>query len=129
LRYELDDEATLKAQRCPCGRGLPLLEPVHGKIRPMLRLPNGHLKSSTGLTMPLNFIGGFRQFQLIQKSADHLLVRLAFDNSWCGDYADRVRQLVHDFFEAPIRVDIEALDRLELPPSGKLQSVIVEPEP
>src|SRR5208282_3820411 len=34
IRYEIGDEVTLGQERCPCGRGLPLLTRVFGKRRP-----------------------------------------------------------------------------------------------
>src|SRR5439155_10265812 len=35
VRYEILDGATLGAERCPCGRGLPLLTGVQGRQRPV----------------------------------------------------------------------------------------------
>src|ERR1019366_10797508 len=49
IRYDIGDEVTLGPERCPCGRGLPLLIRVHGKRRTMFRLPGNRLKHSSGL--------------------------------------------------------------------------------
>ena len=44
-------------------------------------------------------------------------------SGFCGEIQ---RPAVQEFFESPVRVDVELRDRLELPRSGKLQSMICE---
>jgi phenylacetate-CoA ligase len=124
IRYDLDDEATVGASSCPCGRGLPLLTHVQGKSRPMLRLADGRQKHSSSAVEVLYRVGGHWQYQLIQKAVDHLIVRLAINSSWTDQHAEQLRRSLEDFFEQPIRIDIEIHDRLPAPSSGKYQSVI-----
>src|SRR5204862_4279653 len=124
VRYELGDVATLGPERCSCGRGLPLLTNVQGKLYPILRLPDGRMKHAVGLTVPLRRQKGVWQYQLIQKAADHVVVRFAVDASWDENNAEAVRQIVCEFFEAPMRVDIETHERLAQPRNGKFQCVI-----
>ena len=128
LRYELGDEATPGPALCPCGRGLPVLAAVQGKRSPLFRLPSGRTKSTAPLTRLIRKVGGHWQHQIVQKAADHVVVRLAVDASWTPKHADEVQKKVHEFFEVPIRVDVEIHDRLALPASGKFQSVINEIE-
>jgi phenylacetate-CoA ligase len=126
VRYDLGDEATLGQERCPCGRGLPLLTQVQGKRYPMLRLPDGRLRHAIGLTIAVRRQGGHWQYQIVQKAVDHVVVRLATDPTWSPQHAEGIQKVVTDFFEAPVRVDIETHERLELPRNGKFQSVICE---
>jgi phenylacetate-CoA ligase len=129
VRYELGDEATVGPASCPCGRGLPLLTHVQGKIYPMFRLPVGRLKHTSVLATFLRRAGGHWQHQVIQKAVDHVVVRLAVDSTWTEKRGEDIRRIVHDFFEKAIRVDIEIHDRLSLPSSGKFQSMINEIPP
>ena len=124
IRYEIGDTVTLGPARCPCGRGLPTLMRVHGKRRPEFRLSGGRVKHSSGLVHAISGIGGHYQHQAIQKALDHVVVRIVPSPEWRPDSADRLRRAVAAFFEAPVRVDVELCDRLELPRSGKLQSMI-----
>ena len=128
VRYELGDVATLGPASCPCGRGLPVLEGVLGKIVPMFRLPAGQLRHSSVLATSLRQAGGHWQHQVIQKAPDHVVLRLAVDSSWTERHAEEMKQIVHEFFESPVRIDLEIHDRLALPPSGKFQSMICEIE-
>ncbi len=126
VRYELGDEATVGAEACPCGRGLPLLARVQGKSYPLFHLPDGRRKHSTPLARLVRKVGGHWQHQVVQKAPDHVIVRLAIDAAWSESHAEKVRQELQTFFEAPIRVEVETYDRLPLPVNGKLQSMVNE---
>jgi len=128
IRYEILDEATLAPNRCPCGRGLPLLTRIDGRRHPLLHLPDGRRKIISRLYLLLRAVGGFHQFQLVQRAVDHVIIRVVPDQTWKSDHADRMRQLVQEHLEAPIRVDVVTQERLELPPSGKLRIAIIEIE-
>lgn len=129
LRYELGDEVTLGPELCPCGRGLPLLTHVQGKNYPMFRLADGRQKPSAPVAILIRRRGGHLQHQVIQKAVDHLVVRLAVDSTWTAQHAEDIRLGLQEYFETPIRVDIETHDRLPLPRSGKFQSMITEVAP
>jgi phenylacetate-CoA ligase len=128
IRYQVGDEATVGPQTCPCGRGLPLLARVQGKNSPMFHLPDGRRKSSVILARLMRKLGGHWQHQVIQKAADRVLVRLASDGSWSQKHGEELRRFVREFFETPLRVDVEIHDRLTVPTSGKFQNMINELE-
>jgi phenylacetate-coenzyme A ligase PaaK-like adenylate-forming protein len=126
LRYGLGDEVTLGAGRCTCGRGLPLVTRIDGKSRPIFHLPGGGRKNSTPLANMLRDVGGHRQHQLIQKAVDHVVVRLVPDASWTDAHGERLRRKLHEFFEAPIRVELLIQDRIDPGAGGKVRSLVCE---
>jgi phenylacetate-CoA ligase len=128
LRYEILDEVTLAPAPCACGRGLPLWSYVDGRRHPMLYLPDGRRKSSMGITLGIRKVGGCRQFQIVQRTVDHVIVRVVPDRTWHADHAGRMRQVIHEEFESPVRVDVEEKTHLERSPGGKLKVVVVELE-
>jgi phenylacetate-CoA ligase len=126
IRYEILDEATLAPGLCPCGRGLPLLTRIDGRRHPLLHLPDGRRKIISRLYLQLRAAGGSLQFQLIQRAVDHVIVRVVPDRTWTPEHTERIRQLVQEHMESPIRVDVVLQERLELPASGKLQIAVIE---
>jgi len=129
IRYEIMDEALVGETPCPCGRGLPLLTKVLGKVRPLFRLPDGRMKHSDGLTQELRLLGGMNQHQVVQRAVDQFLVRVAPGRAWTPEHPERIRRLVREHLEAPVRVEVEVHERLPLPPGGKLLDVISELAP
>ncbi len=128
IRYDIMDEATVGPEPCPCGRGLPLFSSVLGKRRPFIQLPNGLYKFPTALLHGLWKVAGFHQYQVIQRAVDHVVVCQVPDRSWTAEHPGRIKQIVQEFFEAPIRVEVQTEDFLELPAGGKLVDVVSELE-
>jgi phenylacetate-CoA ligase len=128
LRYDILDDVTLASRPCPCGRGLPLWTHVEGRQVPLLYLAGGRRKSVLGLILGIRKVGGFHQFQIVQRAVDRVLLRIVPDQTWDADHAERLRHAVHEEFEAPIHVDIEPKEFLERPPGGKLKLALVEME-
>ncbi len=122
----IGDEVTLGPERCPCGRGLPLLIRVHGKRRTMFRLTGGRLKHSSGLVHAISLVGGHHQHQVVQKTLEHVIVRIVPTKAGSADHSQQLHRAVQEFFEAPIQIDLEIKERLEPPSRGKLQSMICE---
>jgi phenylacetate-CoA ligase len=128
IRYDILDDVTLAPGPCPCGRGLPLWTNVDGRRHPLLFLPDGRRKSSMGITLGIRKVGGCRQFQIIQRAVDHVVLRVVPDRTWQTEHPQQMRQVVQEEFEHPIRVDVEEKDYLERPPGGKLRVVVIEIE-
>ena len=129
IRYEIMDEAVMGESPCPCGRGLPLLTKVRGKVRPLFRLPDGRVKHASGLIEQLYHLEGIHQYQIVQRAIDHFLVRVAPGRAWTPEHPERIRRLVLEHVGAPVRVEVEVRERLELPECGKLIDVISELAP
>lgn len=128
IRYEILDEVTLAPGPCSCGRGLPLFTRVLGRRHPLFHLPGGRRKIITSLYQQVRLVGGCHQFQIVQRDVEHVIVRVVPDRSWTTDHPERLRKVVCDFFEAPIRVDVEARELMELPAGGKLRIGVNEIE-
>ncbi len=43
IRYQIGDLGALSKRQCPCGRGLPLLKSIEGKIRDIVITPDGKI--------------------------------------------------------------------------------------
>ena len=128
VRYDILDDVTLGTGPCPCGRGLPLWTHVEGRRHPMLYLPDGERRSVIGIVLGLRQVGGCRQFQIIQRSPDHVVLRVVPDRLWSVGHAERMRQCVRDEMEAEVRVDVDEHEVLERPAGGKLKIAVVEME-
>jgi phenylacetate-CoA ligase len=128
IRYDILDEVTLAAEPCPCGRGLPLWTAVDGRRHPLMHLPDGSRKASTGLMLEVRRVGGMRQFRIAQKARDLVLVQVVPSREWVPENAGRIRSAVQDELGASMRVEVEEREWLERPGGGKLRIVVNELE-
>jgi phenylacetate-CoA ligase len=76
LRYQVEDVGAISARICDCGRGLPMLERIEGRVADFLRAADGTLVAGVSLVeRTLTRIPGIAQMQLIQEAVNSLEVR------------------------------------------------------
>jgi phenylacetate-CoA ligase len=122
IRYEISDIVAMQADPCPCGRPYQRLASLDGRREDMLTLAapdGGQLRLHAGrLRGSLDGVPGLRQYQLVQRSADSILVRITVrDGSEPGDVAVGARSAIeHQLRRAGARpgpLDIEVVDAIE----------------
>ena len=70
VRYQVEDVGVTSDRSCPCGRGMPMLERIEGRVADFLRALDGTLVAGVSLVeRTLTRIPGLMQMQLIQESA------------------------------------------------------------
>jgi phenylacetate-CoA ligase len=80
IRYRMGDVGILSEGACSCGRGLPVLKEISGRLLDSVRTPDG--KRVHGMYfeyLPKYFIGEIRQFQIVQEDLQHIKVRVVRD--------------------------------------------------
>lgn len=80
IRYKLGDFATLTDQPCTCGRGLPVIEKIHGRAYDTIITPNGNRFHPESIMYVFEEFkeahGSIRQFQLVQTVLDTLEIHI-----------------------------------------------------
>jgi phenylacetate-CoA ligase len=84
LRYDLGDYAEAGAA-CPCGRGLPTLAGIGGRLRNLVVLPGGERHWPQIGFGDYRKVAPIRQYQLIQHDIDRIEVRLVADTAVSAD--------------------------------------------
>lgn len=132
IRFEISDVVTIDRTPCPCGRTLPRLRAVQGRLDDMLRLP-----ARGGHTVPIHPTQfsrvaadpGVREFQVVQR-AETVVLRLALREHAPPDTPQRVAQAVRERLSAlgveRCAVATEVTDALQRTPAGKLRLVVRE---
>ncbi|MDW7977818.1 MAG: hypothetical protein RMH74_03325, partial [Candidatus Caldarchaeum sp.] len=68
IRYRLGDLATPLDDECPCGRGLPLLKNIEGRVVDMIRIPDGGFISPYAVMETIQDVEGLDQYKVLQRS-------------------------------------------------------------
>ena len=90
LRYELGDEVEV-GEPCPCGRGLPVLKRVVGRMLDYLTLPSGVKRRVNIAHHALSSIRAIREYQLVQQSRERLDLMLMVARPLTADEETSVR--------------------------------------
>ncbi len=64
VRYELGDLLVASDRRCACGRTLPMIESVEGRVKDVLVLPDGGTRTPRELLEPYASVDGLEQYAL-----------------------------------------------------------------
>lgn len=77
IRYRIEDVGVPTDRRCPCGRGLPLMERVIGRVADYLKRPDGSLVAGVSLVeRTLTAIPGIEQLQIVQPSREEIVLNV-----------------------------------------------------
>jgi phenylacetate-CoA ligase len=120
IRYDIGDYA-LVGEACPCGRTLPILARILGRVRNMLRLPNG------GHTWPVfggNTFGKLapvRQFRLVQRSLERLELELVTARALSVEEEGLLRSEVLRVIRHPFELGIRYVDAIARSANGKFE--------
>jgi phenylacetate-coenzyme A ligase PaaK-like adenylate-forming protein len=127
IRYEIGDYAEA-GPPCPCGRGLPVIARVLGRVRNMLRLPSG------GEVWPLigepsyAEIPAIRQFQIAQKSHALLEMRLVTDRPLTPEEEAKLSEIVLKRLGHRFEIALTYHDEIQRSAGGKFEDFKCEIE-
>ena len=129
IRYAVGDAGALgSGENCPCGRKAPSLISIDGRIKDAFLTQDGR-------TVYTGFSGNafrclaqpeIRQFQVVQKTLDKILVRLVVDCEISQAVRDSITRAFQEMFGENMVVDFEFPVELPRLPSGKYQYEISE---
>jgi len=120
IRYDIGDHAEVGGP-CPTGRALPVLTRIMGRTRNMLTLPDGNRKWPALRYGVIADRFGYRQIQLVQRSVDEILVRLAVDTPFDAAREEELRQTLADELGHPFTFHIEYVGDIPKSANGKYE--------
>jgi phenylacetate-CoA ligase len=119
IRYRTGDLGVLSERRCDCGRGLPLLEGIEGRVQDALRTRDGISVSGLFFAHLMKDFPEVRQFQVHQAALDQLVIVLVTDPPGCLESQERLERIVRDHLGPEMRINVDYQDRIPLTSSGK----------
>jgi phenylacetate-CoA ligase len=122
LRYDVGDYAEV-GPPCPCGRGLPVLTRVLGRVRNLLVRPDGTRVWPLFGTWRPEF-GVIRRFQVVQTTSSTLVLRFVADREPTPAERDAMRATLLDACGATFDVTFERANDLPRGPSGKFEDFV-----
>ena len=128
IRYEVGDYAEV-GPPCPCGRGLPVINQIFGRVRNMLRYPNGTQVWPNFGWEDFHIADSVQRFQVIQKTLEKIEVRLVSRRPLTGHDEGIIRQRLWKTLEHQFEVEFTYHDTLERTRSGKFEDFKSEVSP
>lgn len=124
IRYKVGDRASLSNGQCPCGRGLPILKKIDGRINNMVITPEG--KVASGLVFYyisrslIEKKGGINKFRVIQNSLDHITFQIVKGTEFDVKSLKMLEEKTHEYLSSDMNVEFEFLESLPPTTNGKI---------
>jgi phenylacetate-CoA ligase len=129
LRYDIGDIGAMSDHVCACGRGLPLLMKLDGRISDSILTKNG--RSIPGLVLHQHFLAhleGVVQWQIVQENLEKVLVKLVLDRRYPKLHIDKLTSEIVDHYKPILGNDmliiVEFVDQIPLTRTGKRRFII-----
>ena len=124
IRYRTGDIAEASSESCPCGRGLPLLGPVQGRMTDFLVTPDGRVMHALAAIYVMRERASVKEFQVIQDRLDRLRVRIVPEPDYSRGTGAAIVEGFRTLFGHDVSVMIDLVDAIPCAPSGKFRYVI-----
>jgi phenylacetate-CoA ligase len=125
VRYEIGDYAEV-GPPCPCGRGLPVLNRILGRVRNMIVTPDGKTFWPAFGPLRLADVLPIRQFQFVQRTLTLIEGRIVVDTPLDAAQEALLRERVLSRIPPGIELKITYCDRIERSASGKFEDYVSE---
>ena len=127
IRYKIEDVGIPSDKSCSCGRGLPLMQKVSGRVADFLIKQDGSLVQGVSIIeRTLTNIEGLNQMQIIQKDLNNIQLNVVKNQH----YEEKSRlKLVGEFqniFGHNVDISVNLVDRIKQEKSGKHRFSICE---
>lgn len=121
IRMELGDLATVGGP-CACGRGLPVLARVDGRVRDLLTLPDGRRVMPSFDEVRISAAApSLRQFQLAQQAGGRIEARIVAAAPLSPAEEAALAQAFNDGLKHRFDIGFRRVDAIDRAPGGKIR--------
>jgi phenylacetate-CoA ligase len=126
IRYNMEDVGRSSSEVCNCGRGLPLMSSIEGRVSQFMAVYDKQL----GRVIPVSTAGPgvfsialmhmpLERYQIIQESLERVVVKIVKGEGYSQRHTDFLLEHVHKHLGDDITIEVEFVDSIPPLPSGK----------
>jgi phenylacetate-CoA ligase len=124
IRYQMGDVGIKSSQSCNCGRSLPKIKEVQGRVSDFFIDARGGLVHGEYFTHLFYGLEGVEQFQLVQETIDRITLNIIPGRDFAPAILDPVVCKIKQCIGADVTVDIKKSDSSFIEASGKFRFTI-----
>jgi phenylacetate-CoA ligase len=124
VRYRTGDVGSLSPDRCPCGRGLPLLAEIEGRSTDFVKAVDGTVLHGLALIYVLREIPEVEEFKIVQETLTRLTVQIVTSTADTTRLEVTITEQFRRRLGESLVVNFIYVDRIEREASGKFRYVI-----
>lgn len=123
IRYRTGDLGSIAEHKCTCGRGLPLLSKIVGRIDDIITTPEGEAILPVSLRTRLTKLNFLEQYQFIQYGNKYNM--LILDNGHIGLREQKeILDILHYYLGPSANIDIKVVTEIPKTPGAKQRLIV-----
>ncbi len=123
IRYENGDYSSLAEAPCPCGRGLPLLDSLLGRLADFVYSKSGRRVTATGMPLGRLALLGITRFQIVQDEPGRIVLRVIAPEATTASAKEAVKNGVREHLLPSLgpgmHMEVEFTQHIEPTAAGK----------
>jgi phenylacetate-CoA ligase len=129
LRYRTGDVGVLGSERCPCGRGLPVLQDVQGRSTDFVVAADGTVMHGLALIYTLRELPGVERFRIEQLSLQQTVVQVVPGPGFDDAARARIKRDFRARLGGAVQVRVDLVAAIAPEASGKYRYVVSHVKP
>ncbi|UCF34157.1 MAG: phenylacetate--CoA ligase family protein, partial [Phycisphaerales bacterium] len=126
IRYRMGDLAAMVRRSCPCGRQLPVLEKLMGRVSDHIVAPDGTLIHGEWFTHLFYDVEGVALFTFRQTGREGYVFEVQQDSGFDAPAFERAVKVAQNKLGPAAKIEVKFVERFEASPSGKHRFVVNE---
>jgi phenylacetate-CoA ligase len=126
IRYNIRDVGAISHEPCTCGRGLPRLMHLEGRLTDLFVTHDGRWLSVHHFTGFFGHLPAVDAFQVIQHDVDDVEIKLVTNETFSDSHEQAIRETFADYLGENIRLTLTYVDEIPATPAGKRRFFISE---
>ncbi len=120
IRYAIGDYAE-RGEVSPCGRTLPVINRILGRVRNMLNYPDGRTSWPLFADSRFRDIAPVKQFRVIQRAIDTLELQVAAESPLTGHQRAALAEVIQKRTQYPFTIEVTEHDEIARSAGGKYE--------
>jgi phenylacetate-CoA ligase len=124
IRYDLGDLAIPAGRPCACGRGLPCISRILGRVNDLIVTGDQKFVPSVRFYTLFETYAKIRQFQVVQTMPDAVTARLVCARELTDAELAGLREKLNRFLGERVTIEFEFVEEIKPELSGKIRNVV-----
>jgi phenylacetate-CoA ligase len=127
IRYKMGDFGSIENKKCICGRELPILKGVYGRIYDVINTPDGKKYHPAFFNYILKELKskkmGVKQIQVLQSNINELIFYIVPERNYDNRTTETISSIIAQKMSNKITLNYKLVDKIEREKSGKFRLV------
>ncbi|CAN5558715.1 exopolysaccharide biosynthesis protein VpsH [soil metagenome] len=121
IRYNIGDKIILSDKQCSCGRNMPVVQEILGRVEDVIVGKDG--RQMVRFHSVFNSLHSIKQAQVIQETTDTILVKIVADGKADATEKETIRKRITSQL-GDMQIVIEEVESIPLNNNGKFRAVV-----